>query len=80
MSTDMGEGGGGGGQGGQVGQLPPLHIVSHGISDVSGGPVVRGYYTVLNTLKLKQKQLKDLANYLKYFAALSNVANQRHIC
>ncbi len=71
---------GGRGGGGQGGQLPPLHIVSHGISDVSGGPVVRGYYTVLNTLKLKQKQLKDLANYLKYFAALSNVANQRHIC
>ncbi len=49
-----------GGQGG--GQLPPLHIVSHGISDVSAGPVVGGYCTVLNTLKRKQKQLKDLAN------------------
>ncbi len=65
-----------GGRGG--GQLPPLHIVSHVISDVSAGPVVRGYYTVLNTLKRKQKQLKDLVKYLKFFAALSNAANQRH--
>ncbi len=63
--TGMGDIRGGKGRGG--GQLPPLHIVSHGISDVSAGPVVRGYYTVLNTLKLKQKQLKDLANYLKVF-------------
>ncbi len=49
----------GGGQGGAV-----------GISDVSAGPVVGGYYTVLNTLKRKQKQLKDLANYLKYFCSV----------
>ncbi len=37
------------------GSCPPLHIISHGISDVSAGPVVGGYYTVLNTLKRKQK-------------------------
>ncbi len=59
------------------GQLPPLHIVSHGISDVSAGPVVGGYYTVLNTLKRKQKQLKDLANYLKYFCSVEQCSQSK---
>ncbi len=48
----LGGGGGGGGRGG--GGLPPPDIVSHGISDVSPGPVVQGYLTMLNTLKRKQ--------------------------
>ncbi len=40
-------------------------------------PGFTGYYTVLNTLKRKQKQLKDLANYLKYFCSVEQCSQSK---